>query len=147
MGTHKICAAVNKRAAHKDCPCDRLWGAVCGRFTSAKVCTQRGHLGGGEGQFRGSILVQDKVRGSRALPRTGHTAPQRGSVWGFSNFRADLSAGVTFGPLGSRRGLSYRRIPAVSPLSRGSWWGYGAQKSILQEDNHAQRKDQICAAD
>ena len=28
MGAHKICTAVNKRAAHGVAHCDRLWGAV-----------------------------------------------------------------------------------------------------------------------
>lgn len=61
MGTHKICTTVNKRAPHRNTPCRRTWGAVCGRSTTARVSAHYGHLGGGEGQFRGSILEQDKA--------------------------------------------------------------------------------------
>ena len=58
MGTRKICIAVNKRAPHHNTPCNRLWAAVYGLCPPSRVSAQRGHLGGGEGQFRGSILVQ-----------------------------------------------------------------------------------------
>ena len=61
MGTGKICVAVNNRAPHQDDPCNRLWRAVCGLCPPSRVSAQRSHLDGGEGQFRGSILVQDKA--------------------------------------------------------------------------------------
>lgn len=61
MGTHKICVAVNNSAAHKNSLYNRMWTAVYGRSATARVSAHRGHLGGGEGQFRGSIFVQDKA--------------------------------------------------------------------------------------
>ena len=36
MGTRKIYVAVNKRTAHRDSHCVRLWGAVCGLFLPAR---------------------------------------------------------------------------------------------------------------
>lgn len=80
MGTGKICVTVNKRASPQNPPCHRLWGAVCGRSTTARVSAHHDHLGGGEGQFRGSILEQDKGGWSLSRPPPVNTAPQRGSV-------------------------------------------------------------------
>ena len=48
MGTRKICVAVNKRTAHRDSPCVRLWGVVCGFLLPSKaipirvICTDVG---------------------------------------------------------------------------------------------------------
>ena len=62
MGTHKICVAVNKRSPHWNTLCGRTWAAVCGHFTATK-CARHGHLGGAEGQFGGSIFVQQDKAG------------------------------------------------------------------------------------
>ena len=62
MGTHKICVAVNKRAAHKDRPCDRVWSAVCGFFLPGKVSTHPRDLRRCGSKFAEREKEQDKTR-------------------------------------------------------------------------------------
>lgn len=122
-----LCAARPDRAASLPLPTDTL--------PCAAVWRKRENRRPQNVQVnRGAKKVQDKARGSQAPLRAGNTAPQSGS----GTFRRGH-----FSPPGVSSGVCFHKKPAVARFLRvpgGDIYGF-------QEEHHAERKNQVRAAD
>ena len=124
MGTRKIYVAVNKRVPHRNPPCDRLWAAVCGRSTTAKVSAHCGYSGGGKGQFRGSILQQDKAVAPPRITPARRADREDGETATFTCSRSVFGklAWLRFWASAPRLAPCLQKSPAVEPFSMAQKW-------------------------